>query len=71
MKKSKNKTPLTNTQARFVLKGMLATINRIQEDCGLINNRQSLAATKAKAGVNGLILALKPYFEEESNGSKS
>lgn len=64
--KKKKKPPLTELQSIFVLRGMLATIERIKKDCDLSDSRCSLAVTKAKAGIHGLILALKPYFEEDS-----
>ena len=49
---------MTNGQAIFVCKGMLATIDKIHKDCTLTEAADKLAVAKAKSGVLGLITAL-------------
>ena len=56
-KKSKKKSPLTNSQAAFVLRGMLQTISRIEKECKL--PKKTRQVVHAKAGILGLIMALK------------
>lgn len=57
-KKRKKKQPLTNGQAVFVLRGMLATIRRIQDECHVPTAYRSVAYAKAISGILGLIRIL-------------
>ena len=51
----KKKVPLNNSQAVFVCKGMLSTLDRINKECILADDH---AMAKAKSGIHGLIISL-------------